>query len=82
MSRLPSVSMPNDEKKVISRDQAIAAGAKSYFTGLPCVNGHIDERLTINAQCKSCAREGQQRHREKIRRLVAEAKAAREAAAS
>lgn len=39
---------------LISRKEAIANGAKWYFTGNPCHNGHIAARLTSNRACAVC----------------------------
>ena len=40
--------------KIISREEAKALGLKRYFTGEPCSNGHICERLTTNWCCVTC----------------------------
>jgi len=40
--------------KIISRQEAIAKSIKRYFTGKPCKNGHITERLTSTRGCKGC----------------------------
>jgi 5-methylcytosine-specific restriction endonuclease McrA len=39
-----------------SRQAAMAIGVKTYFTGKPCLHGHICERLTSNGRCYECAR--------------------------
>lgn len=39
---------------IVSRQQAIAAGAVRYFTGKPCKRGHIVERTTRGAACVAC----------------------------
>lgn len=57
------------------RHRAKVAGELRYFTGLPCKNGHISERLTSIGQCLACGRSYQARyaaedpiaHREKCR---------------
>lgn len=36
---------------------AKACGSLHYFTGAPCVNGHIAIRLTSNATCVECGRD-------------------------
>lgn len=38
-----------------SRAAALAAGAKKYFTGQPCENGHVTYRYTQNWGCSACA---------------------------
>lgn len=40
--------------KIIARTDALAAGAKRYFTGTPCLRGHVAERLTSNKSCLTC----------------------------
>lgn len=35
---------------------AKACGSKHYFTGKPCVNGHIEPRHTSNGTCIECTR--------------------------
>ena len=35
--------------KIISYQEAKAKGLKRYFTGEPCINGHISERLVSSA---------------------------------
>lgn len=44
-------------KEIISRAEALAKGLKSYFTGKPCVNGHIAERRTKLRHCRACLAE-------------------------
>jgi len=41
----------------ILRAQAREQGLKHYFTGLPCVRGHIDYRFTSIGKCMACTRE-------------------------
>ena len=36
------------------RQQSIDQGNKRYFTGKPCKNGHIADRLTSNRECVEC----------------------------
>lgn len=37
-----------------SRDKAIALGQKVYWTGKPCVNGHVDFRYVKHNRCTQC----------------------------
>lgn len=39
---------------VIERDIAKATGAIKYFTGRPCVNGHVAPRYTQSGTCSEC----------------------------
>lgn len=46
-----------ENRPTISRDEAISAGLKRYFTGLPCVKGHISERnVGRRNECLECKR--------------------------
>lgn len=40
--------------EIISKQQAIAAGLKYYFTGKPCKHGHLAEKYTNGSNCKVC----------------------------
>lgn len=40
----------------ITREAAIAAGLKRYFTGVPCNQGHICERHVCQSRCVECRR--------------------------
>ncbi|TWW38974.1 HNH endonuclease [Pseudomonas aeruginosa] len=40
--------------KIISRKDALAAGLTRYFTGKPCIHGHISQRSTSNKTCLEC----------------------------
>lgn len=42
---------------ILSRNDAISAGAKKYFTGLPCKMGHVSERHVSTFQCCECLRD-------------------------
>lgn len=39
------------------RKEALAAGQKRYFTGFPCVNGHLSERSAKTGDCIACRAE-------------------------
>ena len=41
--------------KIITKQAAMSAGLKKYFTGKPCVHGHIAERYTNKSTCVICA---------------------------
>ena len=42
--------------EIISRKEALKVGSKRYFTGKPCIRGHIAERY-LRSKCVECARE-------------------------
>jgi 5-methylcytosine-specific restriction endonuclease McrA len=41
---------------VTARSEAKAAGLRRYFTGQPCLRGHVVERITLDGQCVQCKR--------------------------
>ena len=43
--------------QIISYKEARAKGLKRYFTGNPCKNGHISERMVSHCGCIECAYE-------------------------
>ncbi len=42
------------EGPIVTRAEATAKGLKRYFTGTPCIYGHIDERYVSSKQCLRC----------------------------
>lgn len=48
---------------IISRKEAKAAGLKHYFTGKPCIRGHVEKRQTNNGCCIVCGHEKSTRWR-------------------
>ena len=40
--------------QTITRKDAKLCGLKRYFTGTPCLHGHISERYTSTARCVEC----------------------------
>jgi hypothetical protein len=40
--------------RLISRAEAKAQGLTTYFTGKPCLHGHIAKRVTRNKHCVAC----------------------------
>jgi len=66
---------PSD-MQIVTREEARATGAKSYFLGTPCIHGHIARRSTINGCCNKCVSDRQrdsylsdpEKHREYSRR--------------
>src|SRR5690606_27646830 len=42
--------------RLVSREDAIKAGLKTYFTGKPCVHGHLAYRRTYDHKCAECNR--------------------------
>lgn len=65
-------------KAIVSRDEAKRLSLKRYFTGIPCPQGHIDERYCSSFACVTCARqhrlryyaESPEKHRERCRRYA------------
>lgn len=44
------------DPRIIKRRHAKALGLNRYFTGKPCVHGHIAERVVSEAECVVCYR--------------------------
>lgn len=44
-------------RETILRKQAMELGLARYFTGVPCIHGHVDERSTKRGTCMQCARD-------------------------
>jgi hypothetical protein len=47
----------------ISRADAAAKGLNRYFTGVPCIAGHLAERYVVNTRCEQCAALARKKHR-------------------
>lgn len=54
------------------RQEARATRSTTYFTGLPCSNGHIAKRNTVDASRCACRQEFRERNRENARRYMQE----------
>src|SRR5688500_7734061 len=46
-----------ENRPLDTRDEAIASGAKRYFTGQPCSRGHVAERNVSSKGCLECMKE-------------------------
>ena len=55
------------QRAIVTRAEAKAAGLKRYFTGVPCKNGHVAERFTGKNYCVVCEAGYRLRNKEKIR---------------
>ena len=42
------------DERIVTRQQALLFELKRYFTGDPCVHGHVAQRYTSNSHCTSC----------------------------
>ena len=47
---------PQGKALPATRAEARAMGSARYFTGKPCINGHVDERQTKSGHCLACDR--------------------------
>lgn len=45
---------PDKQLDVTLRKQASEQGQKTYYTGLPCIWGHVASRWTVNGSCTDC----------------------------
>lgn len=43
-----------DPSAKVSKKEALAKGLKTYFTGKPCLRGHVAVRMVINSTCSVC----------------------------
>lgn len=59
--------------EIISRKTAIDLGLKKYFTGKPCIKGHISERYVTRHICIECNKGHRARHGQEKRHLYAAA---------
>lgn len=50
-----------------ARKLAIANDKKIYFTGKPCLKGHIDNRYVKGSRCVSCANEHRINNKQEIK---------------
>jgi hypothetical protein len=53
--------------EIITRQQAKEQGLSEYFTGKPCVNGHVMPRRVLDTHCRQCKRDRNNRPSEKVR---------------
>lgn len=55
--------MEINEYQKISKEEALSINQKWFFTGSPCVNGHIDRRYIKTGICYKCKSEQNKRNR-------------------
>jgi hypothetical protein len=46
--------MKTGRKRIKAKDDAAASGQMFYFTGKPCLRGHIAKRFVSNRKCVEC----------------------------
>jgi hypothetical protein len=56
-------------KKLVSLLEATAIGAKRFFTGVPCTNGHVAERRVVGQHCVECHRINAKRQRQRAKQV-------------
>lgn len=52
--RFRDIPKGDGEKPASTRTEAINKKSTTYFTGVPCVNGHFSKRITKTTQCIEC----------------------------
>jgi hypothetical protein len=57
--------------KIKTRNQAIKDGDKSYYTGKPCIHGHLAARLIMGA-CLECKKEIDNNYKQKNKEHIKE----------
>lgn len=53
---------------IVSRKFALAHNLPRYFTGKPCVNGHVSDRYTKNKTCCKCSNQSANKTKAKDRK--------------
>lgn len=48
-------TVPHDGP-IVTRAEAVKAGLRRYFTGMPCKKGHLAQRIVRNRECEVCSR--------------------------
>ncbi|HAS8352695.1 TPA: hypothetical protein I7721_16515 [Vibrio vulnificus] len=61
--------------KILTRREAIAQGARRFYTGKPCRHGHDAERFTSNGACVECIALNSAVYRKEVSRLLKLARA-------
>lgn len=51
--------------ELITREKARLSGLTRFFTGIPCIHGHISARKVINSSCVQCDNERKRKHHAK-----------------
>lgn len=62
--------------KIVTRMEAAKAGLVRYYTGRKCKRGHDAERFTSTGICVVCNRENASSHRQHMKEVIAEGRAA------
>jgi hypothetical protein len=57
-------------RRATTRTLAARLGLHRYFTGRPCIAGHVAERQTLSGACVECQRLSSRANRERIRKLL------------
>lgn len=65
MAMIDDTHAQTQARPIVTLKHAKAQQLKRYFTGEPCKNGHIAERLVVNHNCVECSREKVQAHRQR-----------------
>lgn len=58
--------------QLLSRQSALEQGLPRYFTGKPCLQGHVSERYTHNKTCCACANATANKSKAKNRKKYSE----------
>ena len=75
-SRNPTRKGGRMRTEVLTREDALGAGALRYYTGRPCKRGHLSERWVSTRICIGCARGYQDRFKERHADRVASSRRA------
>ena len=62
----------------VSRLDAARQGERKYYTGKPCINGHLSQRYTTCGSCIQCTYLNTAKKTQLIRDMIKKADAAKE----
>lgn len=57
---------------IMTRTEAINRGYKKFWTGKPCVNGHVKQRYSTSGICTGCNSMNSIKHNQKIRKRLSD----------
>lgn len=62
---------------ILSKKEAREKGLRDYFTGKPCIRGHVANRSVQSGMCRLCDKENQDEYKEKNKERMLETDRAR-----
>lgn len=62
--------------KIVPRSEAMSRGLIYYFTGIPCKNGHVSQRLVSGRGCVDCKSKYDKEYRESMKDSIGDQRSA------